>query len=546
MSRNQKFRASHWTRPIAGVMIAGLVATNSQVAAAQPINPSNAQIRQAEDAAAHATNVLQALVANVTQHERQVSDLELRMGTLRESVNKAMVDLEAARNAADQARAAVDEARNQLHRAHSDLRNAQKQFNELARSIMRQGSSQSTFFEGARDVAEALNRQAAIRREAEKQKKTVDNMDKARTEAANQESSLRDKKAQAESAENTAQQRHTEAESAYTDANQELQKEQEQYQKAQVEREAAKAALEAARGAVNDLNQQRAEYESDKARKEAEDAAAKKAANEAAAKARQEAQTRASESSSDAATDSTQSGAAQSSGTQASSGSSDSSSNSSSAQGSSSSSSSSSSGADTESSEHSTGSAGSTGSTGSSSEENAAEEESSASSSSSAAGTPAQTATPSNPETGQASMGSSSAKIEAVISRAMSQLGVPYAWGGGNANGPTKGIRDGGVADAHGDYNKVGFDCSGLTIYAFAAIGIDLPHYTGYQYQRGTHYPVSQMKRGDLLFWGPNGHGHVAIYLGDGQMIEAPQSGSVVKISPVRYNGMTPNVVRLV
>ena len=153
---------------------------------------------------------------------------------------------------------------------------------------------------------------------------------------------------------------------------------------------------------------------------------------------------------------------------------------------------------------------------------------------------------PTNPETGQSTSGSSSQKVETVIARAMGQLGVPYAWGGGNANGPPKGIRDGGVADSHGDYNKIGFDCSGLTLYAYAAVGIDLPHYTGYQYQRGKHYPASQMKRGDLLFWGPNGHGHVAIYLGDGKMIEAPQSGSVVKISPVRYNGMTPNVVRLV
>nr|WP_255549512.1 NlpC/P60 family protein [Corynebacterium sp. TAE3-ERU12] len=152
---------------------------------------------------------------------------------------------------------------------------------------------------------------------------------------------------------------------------------------------------------------------------------------------------------------------------------------------------------------------------------------------------------PSGAEGTASSASSRAAKIETVISRAKAYLGTPYAWGGGNANGPTRGIRDGGVADAHGDYNKVGFDCSGLTLYAYAGVGISLPHYTGYQYQRGTHYPKSQMQRGDLLFWGPNGHGHVAIYLGDGTMIEAPQSGDVVKISPVRYNSMTPNVVRL-
>lgn len=137
---------------------------------------------------------------------------------------------------------------------------------------------------------------------------------------------------------------------------------------------------------------------------------------------------------------------------------------------------------------------------------------------------------------------SNSAQVETVVNRALSQLGVPYAWGGGNANGPTRGIRDGGVADRHGDYNKIGFDCSGLMIYAFAGIGKALPHYTGYQYTSGPQYPVANRKRGDMLFWS----GHVALYLGDGMMVEAPQSGDVVKISPVRMAGALPMVVRLV
>ncbi|MCX5046649.1 NlpC/P60 family protein [Aldersonia sp. NBC_00410] len=138
------------------------------------------------------------------------------------------------------------------------------------------------------------------------------------------------------------------------------------------------------------------------------------------------------------------------------------------------------------------------------------------------------------------------AAVEIVVDRGMSQLGVPYAWGGGDENGPTKGIRDGGVADAHGDYNKVGFDCSGLMIYAFAGIGISLPHYSGYQYTAGEQVPADDMRRGDMLFWGSNGSQHVALYLGDGTMLEAPQSGDVVKVSPVREDGMMPYVARLV
>lgn len=135
--------------------------------------------------------------------------------------------------------------------------------------------------------------------------------------------------------------------------------------------------------------------------------------------------------------------------------------------------------------------------------------------------------------------------VEIVVNRALSQLNVPYAWGGGDANGPTRGIRDGGVADSYGDYNKIGFDCSGLMIYAFAGVGIELPHYTGYQYTSGPQVPLSQIQRGDMIFYGANASQHVALYLGDNKMVEAPQSGSVVKVSPLRTDGAMPNVVRL-
>jgi cell wall-associated NlpC family hydrolase len=127
---------------------------------------------------------------------------------------------------------------------------------------------------------------------------------------------------------------------------------------------------------------------------------------------------------------------------------------------------------------------------------------------------------------------------EYVIRRAMSQMGVPYSWGGGNAAGPSRGIDSGA--------GTVGFDCSGLMLYAFAGVGIKLDHYSGSQYNAGRQVPSSQMRRGDMLFWGPNASQHVALYLGDGQMLEAPYTGSVVKISPVRTSGMTPYATRLI
>ena len=127
---------------------------------------------------------------------------------------------------------------------------------------------------------------------------------------------------------------------------------------------------------------------------------------------------------------------------------------------------------------------------------------------------------------------------EYVIQRAMAQRGVPYSWGGGNAAGKSTGIDSGS--------GTVGFDCSGLMLYAFAGVGIKLDHYTGSQYNAGRKIPSAQARRGDLLFWGPNASQHVALYLGNGEMLEAPYTGSVVKVSPVRTSGMTPYATRLI
>jgi peptidoglycan DL-endopeptidase RipA len=127
---------------------------------------------------------------------------------------------------------------------------------------------------------------------------------------------------------------------------------------------------------------------------------------------------------------------------------------------------------------------------------------------------------------------------EYVIRRGMSQLGVPYSWGGGNAAGPSKGIDSGA--------GITGFDCSGLVLFSFAGVGIRLPHYSGSQYNLGRKIPSSQMRRGDVIFYGPGGSQHVTIYLGDGQMLEAPDIGLKVRVAPVRTSGMTPYVVRYI
>lgn len=128
--------------------------------------------------------------------------------------------------------------------------------------------------------------------------------------------------------------------------------------------------------------------------------------------------------------------------------------------------------------------------------------------------------------------------IEYVIRRGGSQIGVPYSWGGGKPTGPSTGVDDGA--------NIVGFDCSGLTQFSFAGVGVLIPKYSGDQYNTGRKVPISQAKRGDLLFWGPGGTQHVAIYLGNGQMLEASGSASRVKVSPVRTAGLQPYAARII
>jgi len=101
-----------------------------------------------------------------------------------------------------------------------------------------------------------------------------------------------------------------------------------------------------------------------------------------------------------------------------------------------------------------------------------------------------------------------------AVAAAESQIGVPYVWGGESPG--------------------VGFDCSGLTAWAWGQAGVSLPHYSGAQYDDSAPVPVSDMEPGDLLFYGPGGSEHVAMYVGSGEMIEAPETGETVHITSVR------------
>jgi peptidoglycan DL-endopeptidase RipB len=128
--------------------------------------------------------------------------------------------------------------------------------------------------------------------------------------------------------------------------------------------------------------------------------------------------------------------------------------------------------------------------------------------------------------------------IEYVIRRGASQMGVPYSWGGGKPSGPSTGVDSGA--------NTVGYDCSGFTQFSYAGVGVLIPKYSGDQYNTGRKVPVSQAKRGDLLFWGPGGTQHVAMYLGGGQMLESASSAGKVTVSPVRRAGLQAYAARII
>jgi cell wall-associated NlpC family hydrolase len=467
-------------------MIAAIVTATPNLASAvppPPPNPSDSDLAAAGAAVDSQAGRVGQLIDLVASANQQLAALDDQVAIKREEVNKALVDLQNARDAADVAAAVVSAAQQALADAGTMIAAAQQKFDQFAVSdyVKGTGSAGITSLLGAQGPQDVLDRAQILKLLASKQNSVLDNLQRARTDQANKDSAARASKQQADQAASEADAKKAEAQNAIEAAVAAQQEQAAQKAAIETDRNNAQAELDQARSSAAGLEGQREQYNQWDQQRQAEQAAvaaAQQAAKEAAAAAatRVAAETAANQLAASLAAD-----------------------------------------------ERSHTDIDSTPST----------------------TTKPSTTKPSTTAKVDTSL-TGSAAIELVVDRGMSQLGVQYSWGGGNANGPTKGIRDGGVADSYGDYNKVGFDCSGLMMYAFGGLGIKLPHYTGYQYTAGTQIPSAQMKRGDMIFYGPNASQHVALYLGDGKMLEAPQSGDVVKVSPVRYSGMTPYVVRMV
>lgn len=144
--------------------------------------------------------------------------------------------------------------------------------------------------------------------------------------------------------------------------------------------------------------------------------------------------------------------------------------------------------------------------------------------------------------------------VDRVIERALSQRGVPFKYGGGDVDGPTNGVRPDAAASEvpatvsplalHTTADVVGFDASGLIVYAFAGVGVKMPRTSGEQYNAGMKVAPSQALPGDLIFYGPEGEQSVAMFVGNGLMVEATEPAVVV--SPVRTTNMTPYLTRII
>jgi peptidoglycan DL-endopeptidase CwlO len=105
-----------------------------------------------------------------------------------------------------------------------------------------------------------------------------------------------------------------------------------------------------------------------------------------------------------------------------------------------------------------------------------------------------------------------SAGAARAVAAAKTQIGVPYIWATSNPG--------------------VSFDCSGLTMWAWAQAGVSMGHFTGAQYNQFPHVPYEAMQPGDLVFFGGDLH-HVGIFIGGGMMIDAPHTGAWVRYASV-------------
>ncbi|MDP0397450.1 NlpC/P60 family protein [Tsukamurella strandjordii] len=453
-------------------------------------------------------NVVAALVDKIAQADQKIANLRDDVASKRQSVNQSVVDLQSAQNAASAASGAVKVSEAAVAQSDTRIKSAQDSFDQVVRAAYQQGNTAGALVNtlGGEDPNATLERATTLRIVADKQRAALGDLKAAKARAEASRTAARAAKVQADAATAAASDRKKQAEDSITQAVATLTTQEQEQATLTTQRELAQRALDSAKRAEDRETQQKvyAQYVVDEQRSQtvtAPGAAAVPTVPGAAAAPAAAAPV--------GGTDATVNTADPLAGARTFA-------------------------------QNLVNQAGSL--FGITPAATAVQPSAPSASAPAAPSAPA----PSAGALQSAANLSGAQAIDAVIARGMSVIGVQYAWGGGNAWGATRGVRDGGVADSFGDYNRIGFDCSGFTAYAFAAVGIALPKYSGYQYTTGKQYPVSQIKRGDMVFRGPGGTQHVAIYLGNNQILESPQSGGAVRVAPFDASTFLSTVVRVI
>lgn len=584
---------------VAAALVAGLLlgsAMPTDAVPPPPDNPSDEQIQQSQNDAAASAAEVGRLAGLVAQTEGEIQRLQNDMEMKAELANKARVDLDVAESDAASASSAAQHAKDEVTSADQAVTDAKEKAAAFAAASFRQGSvlgSLSAYWD-AGSAGDILQRQELLGQMSGSQLNAMSNLEATRTHKANLDSAARAASDAANAARAKADEAKVAADQAQQDAADALQSGENQLAALQARHDQQQNDYQAALATVAGLQNQRDQYNQWLAQKQAEEEAARKAAEEAARKAAEEAARQAAEeaarqeaarqaaaarAAADAAAaqaaaeaaaqaEAERQSAAQEAANQAARAAQEAANNS---------------GGPfyatcddaraagrgpiprddpayrSELDPNNNGMACDGGSSGQATPEISyatCDDARAAGVAPINRGSPGYRAALDPNNNGIACEGTVAAartvsyssadpgtRGQQVVNAAMQWLGTTYAWGGGDYNGPTLGIRDGGVADRYGDYRKVGFDCSGLALYAWAQVGVYLPHYSVYQYT-GQSNKVSRgdLQPGDLVFFANNTSNpstihHVAIWIGNNQIVEAPNSGSYVKISTMYWDG---------
>ncbi len=484
-----------------------------------PPNPSDEQLTESQ-AQVEATNAAVAdMSVQVTATQGQIDLLNDEMALKTELAMKAAVDLDVAVADAAAAASTAEAAAVAATQAQTAIGVAEDNAASFAAASFRQGSqvgSVSAFLD-AGSVTELLQREQMLSFVSSSQLDVIGDLQRARVGKANVDAAARDAVAAAAASQVAAEQAKVVADAARTAAATAVEVGKSQLATLQTQLVSQQVAYQAAVNTVGELQSQRAAYdewlvlkaaEEERLRKEAEEAARKAAAEEAARVAAAE----------EAARQAAAAQAAQAAAVRA------------------------------EAQRRADAAAAAQQQAAREAQAAAAAAAAAKSQSAARAAAPPKAAAPTRSAPAPAAARAkpkpevNGDRGAAVVAAAKEWIGTTYAWGGGDAKGPSRGIRDGGRSDTFGDYNKIGFDCSGLTLHAYAQVGISLPHYSGYQYNIGSRIARDDLQPGDLLFWAndtsnPETIHHVAIWLGNDQVLEARQSGTLVTINKMRWGG---------